>query len=327
MRRREFIARLGGASLAWPVAAYTRQAKRKNARIGFLSQSSLTDPLIDGLRQGLREADYVEGHNLRIEWRAAEGDVDRLPQLAADLVKANVELIATLGGIAAFAAQRATTKIPIVFTLAGDPVGLGLVRSLARPDGNITGVTAVREETVAKELELLREFTSSVRTVTLLTGPRKDPGTELTLQKAEVAARALGLTSKIVEISDPDKIEHSFAVMPRGRAHGVLLVPGPWIFRYRVQIMKFATRQGNPTVGWHSGLVESGALFSYGASNFDIGRRAAAMVAKILGGARPADIPVEEPIRYELAVNLRTAKALALTIPKSVLGRADKVIE
>jgi putative tryptophan/tyrosine transport system substrate-binding protein len=325
MKRRDFVAWIGTAGFAWSLAVHAQQPRA--VRIGFLSAAGGSDPVIDGFRQGLREAGYIEGKNLQIELRAARGDAHLLEQSAADLLKMNVEVIVTMASLAASAAKRATTRTPIVFTAVSDPVALGLVHNMARPEANVTGISGVRDEAVGKELESLKQAATSLRSVTLLTGPRSNPSTELNLKSTEVAARTLGLKSQIVEISDPSRIESSFADIERGHAHGIFLVPSPWLVTHRNPILELATKRRNPTVGWQSALAESGALLSYGASNFEIGRRAAAQVAKLLAGAKPADIPVEEPTAFELVVNLRTARALGLTIPKTVLGRADRVIE
>lgn len=323
--RRRFL-QTCGAVLAVPVLAIAQQPARRAHRIGFLTASGLSDPLIDGFRRGLGEAGYIEGTNLHIEWRTSEGNDARLPGLAADLVKMKVEAMVASASTATLAAKHATTEIPVVFTLVSDPVAQGFVRSMAHPDANLTGVSGVRDAAMGKELELLKEAAPSIRGVTLLCGPRNPP-LELNLQQGQIGARTLGLKSRIVEITDPRKIEQSVAGIPRGRKEGVLLVPSPWLFVHRVRIVELTIRQGNPTAGWQSVLAESGALLSYGASNFEVGRRAAALVVKLLKGARPADIPVEEPAVFELVVNLRTAKKIGLEIPKSIVARADRLIE
>jgi ABC-type uncharacterized transport system substrate-binding protein len=315
-----------GALLGAPVLAIAQQPAGKTQRIGFLTAAGLSDPVIDGFRQGLREAQYIEGRNVSIELRAAEGDSDRLPGLAADLVKMRVALIVANASLATLAAKRATTEIPVVFTLVSDPVAQGFVRSMAHPDANLTGVSGVRDAAIGKELELLKEVAPSIRAVTLVCGPRNRP-MELNLQQAQISARTLGLKSRIVELGDPSAIERSVASIPRGRTEGVFLVPSPWLFVNRARIIELITKQGNPTVGWQSLLAESGALLSYGASNFEIGRRAAALAVKLLRGAQPADIPVEEPAVFELVINLRTAKVIGLKIPTSIIGRADRLIE
>ncbi|MGI8423528.1 MAG: ABC transporter substrate-binding protein [Chloroflexota bacterium] len=320
------IAASAAVILVAPLPAGAQHQADKVARIGVLVGATLSDPLIDGLRQGLRELGHIEGQNLHIEWRSVEGKDERLPGFADELVKLKVEVIVTLASPAALAAKQATATIPIVFTLVSDAVGQGLVSSLARPDGNVTGVSGLRGELAGKGLEVLKEAAPSLTSVTLLTGPR-NLGSALTLTQAQIAARRLGLDTQIVEIDDPGKLGTSFTSFARGHIHGVFLVSGPFLFTHRVPIAELAKNGRNPLVGWHKGLTESGALLSYGASNFDMGRRAAAYVAKLLSGAKPSDLPVEQPTKFELVINIRTAKAIGLTIPRSLLLRADQIVE
>jgi len=311
--------------LATPLALEAQQPVRVH-RIGFLAGPTLPTSDSDGFRQGLREYGYVEGQNLLLEWRVADGRDDRLPGFAAELVRLKVEAIVTMAAPAAMAAKRASAVIPIIFMAVGDPVALGLVSSLARPGGTITGFTHLTVELTGKRLELFQEVVPSLKSVGILTGP-PNPTSALAFKEAQIAARKLGLAVRLIEVRHPGELEPALATVAHEHASGVVLVSGPFVFTHRTDIANSATKRRLPVVGWNSDLAQSGALFSYGASGFDIGRRAAGYVDKILKGTKPADLPVEQPTKFEFVINLKTAKALGLTIPPSILLRADQVIE
>jgi ABC-type uncharacterized transport system substrate-binding protein len=298
------------------------QQEGKTRRIAFLSAPIPAPANVDTFRQGLREHGYFEGRNLLIEWRSAEGAVERLAGLAAELVRLKVEVIATEGPAAALAAKNTTGLIPIVFTFVSDPVALGLIASPARPGGNITGITNINVELSGKRLEILKETIPSLKSVVLLTNPEGASS----LKETQIAARRLGLAVHLVEVRHPADIEPALSTMANERAV-ILLAPSSFLFTHRRQIAELAAKRRSPVLGWVRPWVESGILMSYGASNAEILRRAANHVARILNGAKPADLPVEQPTKFELIINLKTAKALGLTIPPALLLRADEVIE
>jgi putative ABC transport system substrate-binding protein len=325
--RREFIGALAGGLLAAPLAAEA-QAPAKIPRIGFLSASSSTDPgkRIEAFRQGLRELGYVEGQNIAIEYRFAENRPERLPALAAELVRLNVDVIVTGPSPAPQAAKQATSTIPIVFAVTSDPVAAGLVANLARPGGNITGLASIGGEVVGKQLELLKEVTPKVSRVAILQNP-SNHGHPFVLQQAEGAARALGLQLHIVQARTPPEIDAAFATMRSQRTGGVLVLLDTLFLAQRTQIAALAAKGRLPAVYGIRGQAEAGGLMAHGASIPIAYRRAATYVDKILKGAKPADLPVEQPTKFELVINLKTAKALGLTIPPSLLQRADEVIQ
>jgi len=295
-------------------------------RIGFLGAPAPLPANVNAFRQGLRENGYVEGRNLFIEWRSAEGQEERLSGLAAELLRMNVDVIVTEGPSAALAAKNATAVTPIVFTFVPDPVGLGVVAGLARPGGNITGLTNLGVELTAKRVELLKEAIPALKSVVILTDPA-NPGSAPHLKEAQIAARRLGLEASLVEVRHRSELEPALAKIAHKRNLAVVLAPGPFVFTHRLQIVELATNGRLPVLGWVRSVGESGALITYGANNLDILRHAAVYVDKILKGAKPADLPVEQPTKFELVINLKTAKALGLTIPQSVLLRADQVIQ
>jgi len=321
------VAALALVVLAAPIAAKA-QAPAKVPRIGYLSSSSPTDltHLLEAFRQGLRELGYVEGQNIAIEYRWAEGKYERLPDLAAELVRLKVDVIVTEAPPAPEAAKQATSTIPIVFAVTGDPVAEGLVASLARPGGNITGLASIAPEVVGKQLELLKEVAPKVSRVAVLQNP-SNQGHPPMLRQAEGAARALGVQLHILQARTPLEIEAAFAAMRRQRAGGVLVLRDPLFNAQRAQIAALAAKSRLPAVYGHREAAEAGGLMAYGASSPHMFRRAATYVDKILKGAKPADLPVEQPTRFELVINMKTARALGLTIPPSVLVRADQVIQ
>jgi putative ABC transport system substrate-binding protein len=319
---------LGG--LFSPVAAEAQQAA-KIARIGYLTSSLGVYPhLPEAFRQGLRDLGYVEGRNLVIEYREAEGKADRLPALAAELVALKVDVIvAAPGTVATLAAKQATRTIPIVFIAAADAVSDGLVTSLARPGGNVTGLSNLAPELVGKRLELLTQAVPGVSRVAVLRlpgalGERTDKDM---LKEAEAAARALGVRLQVVEARGPADIDRAFSDMTRAHAGALTVLPSNMFLREHRRLVDLAAKNRLPAVYSVREYVDAGGLMSYGANLADLFRRAATYVDKILKGAKPADLPVEQPTKFELVINLKTAKALRLTIPQSLLGRADHVVE
>jgi putative tryptophan/tyrosine transport system substrate-binding protein len=312
-----------------PLAAKAQEVE-KIARIGYLGSGRAAQPhLNEAFRQGLRDLGYIEGRNLVMEYRDAEGKFDRLPALAAELVALKVDVIVVGNTPAAVAAKQATGTLPIVFTGVGDPVASGLVTSLARPGGNVTGLSMLAPELVGKCLEQLKQAVPAVSRVAVLWHPGAlGERTEQDMLKgAEVAARALGVRLQFVEARGAADFDKAFSEMTRARAGALTVLTSNMFFIERRRLVDLAAKNRVPTLyQWRDG-VDAGGLMSYGSSQTDLFRRAAAYVDKILKGAKPADLPVEQPTRYELVINLKTAKALGLTIPPSVLGRADQVIE
>jgi putative ABC transport system substrate-binding protein len=325
--RRAFIGALAISLLAAPLAA-DAQAPAKVPRIGFLLPLAPTDNpyLLEAFRQGLRELGYVEGQTITIEYRFAEGRAERLPALAAELVRLKVDVIVTGGPPAPEAAKQATGTIPIVFAVAGDPVHEGLVANLARPGGNITGLASIAPELVGKQLEMLKEVVPKVSRVAVLQN-RSNQTYPNRLRQAEGAAKALGVQLHIAQAGTPPEIDAAFAAMRSQRAGGVLVLRDPLFLTQRTQIAALAAKSRLPAVYGFREQAEAGGLMSYGASVPIMYRRAATYVDKILKGAKPADLPVEHPTKFELVINLKTAKALGLTIPPSLLQRADEVIQ
>ena len=328
VQRRDFLI-VAGALLAAPFAAEAQQAA-KIARIGYLRSSLGDNPHPpEAFRQGLRDLGYVEGRNLVIEYREAEGKADRLPALAAELVALKVDVIVASGTLAALAAKQASRTLPIVFSPAGDPVGSGLVTSLARPGGNVTGLSAFAPELVGKRLELLKQAVPGVSRVAVLWQPgafgertEKD-----TLKRAEVAARDLGVPLQFVEARGPTDFDRAFSDMTRARAGALTVLPSNMFNSERRRLVDLAAEKRLPAVYSARELVDAGGLMSYGANLADLNRRAATYVDRILKGTKPADLPVEQPTKFGLIINLKTAKDLGLTIPQSVLARADEVIQ
>jgi putative ABC transport system substrate-binding protein len=307
------------------------QQPGKIPRIGFLglTSPSANAARIEAFRQGLRELGYVEGKNIVIEWRHHEGKIDRLPALAAELVHLKVDVIITVGPPAAGAAKEATATIPIVMMQVGDPVGSGFVASLARPGRNITGWSSLAPELNGKRLELLKEIVPGLSRVAVF-GTSTSPDNAPSLKEVELAAEALKVQLQYLDVRDardPKDIGAAFRAAGKGRAEAVLLmVAGAVGAGHRTQILELAIKSRLPVVYTGRGFVEAGGLMSYGVNLLDLGRRAATYVDKILKGAKPSDLPVEQPTKFELVINLKTAKQIGLTIPPNVLARADKVI-
>src|SRR5438105_6678658 len=310
-----------------PVAGEAQQAT-KVTPIGYLSGPSLSANAarIEAFRQGLRELSYVEGKNIVIEWRSADGKLDRLPALAAELVRLKVAVIVTSGGALTRRAKEATSTIPIVMTNDPDPVGDGFVASLARPGGNITGLSTFAPELSGKRLEILREVVPKLSRVAVL-GSSGATGYAQTLKEIEPAATACKMQLQFLDVLRANDIETAFRAASEGRAQGVLTLNSGTLGSQRAQIVELAVKNRLPVMYYQNDFVEAGGLMFYGANVPDLSRRAASYVDKILKGAKPADLPIERPTKFELVINLKAAKALGLTIPQSVLLRADHVIE
>jgi putative tryptophan/tyrosine transport system substrate-binding protein len=327
MRRREFITLLGGTAAAWPLAARAQQAALPV--IGWLSTETreAEDYRVVPFRQGLKEAGYVEGQNLAIEYRFADGQYDRLPALAADLVRRQVSVIAAGGVVTALAAKAATATTPIVFQIAADPVQLGLVASLGRPGGNITGVTSLNVEVVPKQLELLHELVPAATTIALLVNPDNPPPTESATIAAQVAARRLGLELRVVQARTERDFDAVFATWVNLRAGGLVIVPDS-LFNIRSnQLGELASHHGVPAISPYREFAAAGGLMSYGTNIPNLYRQVGFYVSRILKGEKPAELPVQQAVKLDLVINLKTAKALGLDVPMSMLMRVDEVIE
>ena len=328
MNRRESIIALVALG-ALPIATLAQQAA-KIARLGFLANSATAlAHLREAFLQGLRDLGYVEDRNLMIEYRPAEGKFERLPGLAAELVALKVDVIVAAGTPAALAAKQATRTLPIVFTLVADPVTSGLVTSLARPGGNVTGLSVLAPELVGKDLEHLTQAVPKASRVAALWHPGAlGERTETDMLKAaNVAARALGVRLQVVEARGPADFDRAFSDMTRARADALTVLTSSMLFGERRRLVDLAAKHRLPAVYPWREAVDAGGLMAYGPNLADTFRRAATYVDKILKGAKPADLPVEQPTKFELVINLKTAKALGLTIPQSVLGRADHIVE
>jgi putative ABC transport system substrate-binding protein len=304
------------------------QQPKKVPRIGYLIAGSLSaiSARIEAFRQGLRELGYVEGKNIVVEWRSVEGKADQLPGLAAELVRLKVDVIVTAGPQATDAAKEATVTIPIVMTFDSDPVGSRSVASLARPGGNITGLSTVAPEISGKQLELLKEIVPRLSRVAVLGSPTT-PGNAQSLKETELAAEAMKVQLQYLDVRDPKDIEIAFRAASKGRAGAVLVLTGSVFNSHRTQIAELAVKSRFPAIYFRSEFVEDGGLMSYATDVTDLDRRAATYVDKILKGTKPADLPVEQPKKFEFIVNLKAAKQIGLTIPPNVLVRADKVIK
>jgi putative ABC transport system substrate-binding protein len=329
MNRRRFLQAVSVSVLAAPLAAAAAQQAGKVPRIGFLGVTSPSDrpSLLDAFRQGLRELGWVEGQNIVIDYRYAEGRLDRLPGLAAELVRLEVDIIVSFGTQGVTAARNATETIPIVMIAVRDPVGTGLIASLAHPGGNVTGVSGSPGlEIVAKQLELLKETVPKIRRVAILSNPT-NAYHQLAIKEVTVAARSLGVRLQLLEARGPAEFDGAFAAMAAERVEALLVVSDVIFNNHRARLADLAARSRLPAAYGVRESVEAGGLMSYGTSFLDLHRRSAAYVDKILKGVRPADLPVEQPTKFELVINLKTARALGLTIPQSLLRQADQVIE
>jgi ABC-type uncharacterized transport system substrate-binding protein len=328
LKRRKFITLLGGAAAAWPVMARAQQPAMPV--IGFLHPAS-PDTIADrlrGFRQALKEAGYVEGENVAIEYRWAEEQIDRLPALAAELVRRRVAVIATAGGpTAAFAAKAATTTIPIIFVVNEDPVRLGLVASLARPGGNLTGINIFIGELGAKRLELLRELMPAATRVAMLVNPADAAIAETTVRDVEPAARSMGLQIQVLKASTSHEINAAFATLVRERSDALFVGSFPFFNSRRVQLVNLASRHAIPATYPTRDFAEAGGLMSYSTNLVDAFRQMGVYTGRILKGAKLADLPVVQSSKFELVINAETARLLGLTVPPTLLARADEVIE
>src|SRR5262245_30751802 len=328
IRRREFITLLGGAAAAWPLAARAQQAAMPV--IGFLNPTSPDghSERLRGFRQGLKDTGYVEGENVAIEYRWADNQMDRLPGLAAELVRRRVAVILTTGGPAvALAAKAATTTIPIVFAVAQDPVRLGLVASFTRPGGNLTGINFLTAELAAKRLGLLRELVPTAVRVAVLVNPANATTTESTLKDVEAAAGAMGLQIQIFNASTGREIDAAFATLVRERPDALFVGGDPFFTSRRVQLTHLASRHALPTTYASREDAEAGGLMSYGTNFPDTNRQVGVYAGRILKGATAADLPVMQSSKFELVINHQTARLLGLTVPDKLLVAADEVIE
>jgi ABC-type uncharacterized transport system substrate-binding protein len=326
MRRREFITLIGAAAVAWPLAARAQQPG-KQPTIGFLGAGtpSAASQWVAAFVQRLRELDWVEGRNVAIEYRWAEGRDERYAEIAAEFARLKVDVIVTSGTAAVVAAKRATSVIPIVFAAAGDPIGTGLVASLARPGGNVTGLSIQQTDLGAKRLELLREVVPNLDRLAIMANVGS-PGAVSEMKEVQAAAGTLGLEAATLEIQRADDIAPAFETL-KGRAGALYICSDPLLSANRMRINTLALTARLPTVSLFREYVETGGLISYGPNLPDLFRRAGDFVDKILRGAKPADLPVEQPTKFGLVINLTTAKALGLTVPPTLLALADEVIE
>jgi putative ABC transport system substrate-binding protein len=327
MRRREFIAMLGGVTVAWPHAARAQQPTLPV--VGFLNSTSLERwaPYVAAFRQGLKDVGYVEGRNVTIEYRWAEGQYDRLPSLAAELVQHKVTVIAATSTPAALAAKAATSTVPIVFTTGGDPIKMGLVASLRRPGGNVTGSTELSVEVEPKRLELARELFPGATTVALLVNPA-NPLAATVSKDLQAVADTLGVRLHVLHASTEADFEAAFATAAQLRAAALVIEgPDPWFASHAAQLGALALRHIVPAIYQFREFAAAGGLMSYGGSTTDTYRQAGVYTGRILKGEKPADLPVVQSTKVELILNLKTARALGITVPLPLLGRADEVIE
>ena len=327
MRRREFITLVGGAAVAWPVAARAQQPPMPV--IGFLNSISPGEAvdLVSAFRDGLHEAGFVEGQNVAIEDRWAEGHYDRLPALAAELVQARVAAIAATGGtISGLAAKAATTTIPIVFTTGDDPVKTGLVANLNRPSGNVTGVVTLANQLGAKRLELLHQVVPKAETIAVLLNPASS-STKGQLSELQQAAVTLGLKLTVLSASTEHDIDQAFAMLARLRADALILGVDPFFNGRHDQFVALAAKDAIPTIYFFRGFAAAGGLMSYAPSLVDSYRQTGVYIGKVLKGMKPIDLPVIQPTKFEFVINLKTAKALGISVPQTLLVAADEVIE
>jgi putative tryptophan/tyrosine transport system substrate-binding protein len=326
VKRRGFITLLGSAAAAWPLAARAQQPAMPV--IGFLHSASDTLPdRLRGFRQGLKDTGYVEGENVATVYRWAENEIDRLPELVAELARRQVAVLVTIGNATTLAAAKATTTIPIVFSVNEDPVRLGLVASLARPGGSLTGVNFVAGELTAKRLELLRELVLTATRVAVLVNPANATTAESTLRDVTPAARAMGLQILVLKASTSREIDAGCDSFVRERPDALFVNPDPFFVGRLVQLVHLASRHGVPATYGYRQFAETGGLMSYGPSVADAMRQAGIYAGRILRGAKPADLPVVQSTKFELVINAQTARMLGITVPPTLLAIADEVIE
>jgi putative tryptophan/tyrosine transport system substrate-binding protein len=325
--RRTFLVALGTATVAAPLEAFAQQRSGKVPRIGWLVPGTRADqdPLLEEYRRGMRDLGYIEGRTVETEYVYADAQFDRLPGLAAQLVERKVDIIVTASTPASLAAKQATAKIPIVFAASSDPISTGVVATLARPGGNVTGLSLMASDLSAKRLELIHVLVPRVSRMALWDS--SNPGMALRVRETKAAAERSNVAFFDAGAHDLDGLEAMFAELSKRRPEALLVTAEPFTMEHRARILDFMTRNAIPCMYEESRFVEAGGLMSYGPSVRDLFRRSALYVDKILKGANPADLPVEQPTTFELVINLKTAKALGLTVPDSILVRADKVIE
>ena len=329
-KRRQVLTLLGGAAAAWPLAAGAQQPSSTVRRIGFLSpgvaRTMAVRGLVEAFRQGLKEYGWVEGQNISVEYRFAEGKEEALAGIAAALVQSRLDVIVADGTAAIQAAKNVTQTVPIVMAVSNDPVGTGLVASLNRPGGNITGLSILTGELVSKWLQLLTEIVPGLARVAVLSNPL-NPSSAPLLEQTKAAAQSLGVEIHVAEVQGPDRFESAFAAIKAARAGALIVLPDGMLYSQHPRIVTFSAASHLPALFGQKEVVEAGGLIAYGPNIPASFRRSAAYVDKILQGAKPADLPVEQPTIFELVVNLETARAIGLTIPASILLRADEVIE
>jgi putative ABC transport system substrate-binding protein len=327
MRRREFISLISGAAAAWPLAARAQQSSMPV--IGFLDSKSPDDSahMVAAFRRGLNESSFIEGQNVKIEFRWAEGQYDQLPVLAADLVRRRVDVIAATGGPAALAAKAASATIPIVFRLAADPIAAGLVASLSRPGGNVTGVTSLNLEVGPKRLEFLHELVPTATIMAALVNPTNPSNAEILSRDLQATARLLGLQLHLLHASSDADIDAVFATLTELRAAGLVIGTDAFFTSRDEKLAALGLRYRIPTIYQWREFVAAGGLMSYGGSFADSYRLAGIYTGRILKGEKPANLPVQAPTKYDLVINLKTAKELGLIVPPALLTRADEVIE
>ncbi len=323
LKRREFITMLGGTAV-WPLAAFAQQ--RPMVLVGLLAGAQLGDLQLRGLRQGLKEAGYIEGRNIAITYRSADGHFDRLPTLAAELVADGVNLILTAAPPAAAAAKRATASIPIVFVVGGDPINSGIVSTLNHPGGNITGVTFLASTLVSKRLELLRELVPSATMIGFLVNAA-NPTSDAQISDIQAAARVLAIDVLVLKASSEREIDAAFASFIQQRVNAVLLGSDGFFFSRRDQLVGLAVLHAVPVIYYLREYTMAGGLISYGTDITDAYRLAATYVGRILKGEKPGDLPVQQSVKFELVINLKTAKTLGLTVPLTLQTAAEEVIE
>lgn len=325
MRRRELLIALGGAAAAWPLGARAQQINRLR-RVGILHPGSSPDPWLDGLREGMRELAYIEGKDFVFEYRWAEGRSERLPDLADGLIAGKVDVIVIMTGPAVLAAMKRTSTIPIVMAVSGDPVGIGAVKSLARPGGNVTGLSLMSDDLAGLRLSVLKEAVPSAKRIAVLYNP-SEPPTKTELEETQAAAKKLDVTLQPLVARNGDALGPLFTDAMAGGCDALITFAHGFAFFHRRRIADLAAQHRLPAMyGWRE-YADIGGLMTYGPNVKATLRRAASYVDRIFKGAAPANLPVEQPTKFELVVNLKTAKALGLAIPQSVLARADEVIE
>jgi putative ABC transport system substrate-binding protein len=326
LKRRDFISLLGAAA-TWPLAARAQQSA-KVPRVGFMGNSTeaLEANLVGPFREGLRELGYEEGRNVDVEYRWAEGKYERFPALIAELLAARVDVIVTAGTPAAIAVKKVTSTVPLVMVAVGDPVGTGLVPSLARPGGNLTGLSSIAPDLEGKRLQLLREVVPKLAHVGVFFNPA-NPFHTVSMRQARTAAAALKIELLPLSVRVSQDLDGAFAIILADKPDALLVLADRVYLHERKRMMEFALRHGLPNANAHKEMVEAGGLMSYGPSYEDMHRRAADYVDKILKGAKPGDLPIEQPTKFDLKVNLTTAKALGIEVPPTLIARADEVIE